>query len=268
SEDNVERIEDLQELFKITYNPVEYIREKRFEGQILLIEPDEGERFFNEFTLEESKTNGLERIKSGEVIKIFNGKWNFIPFNLNPNLLEDYDAFCNHLNKELNLNLKKIKISAKDILDEIKKRLIISSNGNKKFIADLKKSCWNFRYFNSSPKRNKYSLCMYSGSVDITEHHSCLYTGDYNAKANCNMLALKRNYKQVENRIDTLQIPHHGSILNFHDDLIFENVKQVIFSVNKDSKDHTGKEVTEKIDQKNSNIRKVIINQFSNSYIW
>lgn len=73
-------------------------------------------------------------------------------------------------------------------------------------------------------KINDYSMVVWSGAANRSL--DCLYTGDYNAKA---------NYKDLHNKFgwlkpatDVIQIPHHGSSRSFDRQMCFRKAAHVI----------------------------------------
>lgn len=76
---------------------------------------------------------------------------------------------------------------------------------------------------------NDYSMTLYSGSLHAK--NGCLFLGDYNAAANMN--ELKVVYRNVWSNITIIQIPHHGSQMNFDLGLIINNATHIISNKNK-----------------------------------
>lgn len=73
---------------------------------------------------------------------------------------------------------------------------------------------------------NEYSMALYSGPSRNIGTSGCLYTGDYNAKKYITELC--KFYIRVWGNINVVQIPHHGSINNFDDQLIIHGAIHVI----------------------------------------
>ena len=135
-----------------------------------------------------------------------------------------------------------------------------------KYIEKLKNLYEKLNSFN----KNDYSMTLYSGSLIYTDFHKnsnmrnnifinkteflhhfwhtnrngCLYTGDYNMVNNKSFNCFYNFYKGYENNILTLQIPHHGSIKNWNENIIKKfNPKFTIVSAKKNSKYHPDKDI-------------------------
>lgn len=112
-------------------------------------------------------------------------------------------------------------------------------------------------YFCKKNKHNSYSMPLFSGLQNTTYLHSnkqcyeycklcncykilctelknpnCLYTGDFIAKGNRNLSSFKKNYDRLWNTIETIQIPHHGSIYN-HNPKLYSNINNAFVNVEK-----------------------------------
>lgn len=73
---------------------------------------------------------------------------------------------------------------------------------------------------------NEYSMTLYSGPSRNVGTYGGLYTGDYNAKKY--ITELYNFYIRLWGNIKVVQIPHHGSINNFDDQLIIHDATHVI----------------------------------------
>lgn len=73
---------------------------------------------------------------------------------------------------------------------------------------------------------NEYSMTLYSGPSRNIGTYGCLYTGDYNAKKY--ITELYNFYIRLWGNIKVIQIPHHGSINNFDNQLIIHDAIHVI----------------------------------------
>lgn len=72
---------------------------------------------------------------------------------------------------------------------------------------------------------NDYSMVVWSGRLNSLEH-GCLYTGDYNAHSYMN--DLNAAYGHLLSHSEIIQIPHHGSIYNFNEDICQPEAEHVI----------------------------------------
>lgn len=84
-------------------------------------------------------------------------------------------------------------------------------------------------------KHNSYSMTLYSGNncekgchinchIDSAVNRNycitnCLYMGDFDAKKPAKFDALQNYYRKQWDRIGLIQVPHHGSINNYNDNL-------------------------------------------------
>ena len=159
--------------------------------------------------------NGITYVKSGEVL----GEWNIVnsayqwmykPFNINRKSNV----------KKLYSNLKKDftgKITYERIVN------IVSQKGK----TEEKKKLWK-AYCDLPGGINANSMTVYSGnSGNFIQYRVCphqkkryraegaLYLGDYNAKTT-GFGSLKKAYSKYWYNIGCIQLPHHGSIMNFN----------------------------------------------------
>ncbi len=145
-------------------------------------------------------------ISSGTRIKTHRGDdWVYIPFNRRTMSTINIQLFKAGLGIPQNA-------TSEDIIKAWKER-----RGKKKISKDIKE-IWSNITMIAESEINNYSMTLYSGPLKHHWHEGCLYTGDYNAKDN--MAELRNAYDIVWENIRIVQIPHHGSYHNFHDDLI------------------------------------------------
>jgi hypothetical protein len=185
-----------------------------------------------------------DRIQSGTKITSKKENWIYIPYNLND------DKYATQLKQELSNQ----NITQDNLLDKLKE--------NKAQIIGIYKSVLNgVKNFNAnslvvysgpSMTTNKVSLVMQSSDISVCDKIGVLYLGDFDAKNQSNMDFIKDKYKSYWNHIGIVQIPHHGSIHNFHDDLIWKDSYALIsigFKYN-----HPNQKVLDAIDDTNSNL--------------
>ena len=164
----------------------------------------------------------IKSIKSGQIISASNIDWGWIPFNI------DYEESKLKLKKEVTLLESKYVglVNADGTIDQ--KYILTHINDN---TSDFRKDILNIYKSKLSKKgTNENSLVLYSGPVflnseekyaflntphTVTNKTGCLYCGDYNTKPAKNLNQLKSCYKNVWDKIGTIQIPHHGSKYNF-----------------------------------------------------
>jgi len=207
----------------------EYSKYKKIEVIFVSTEVDD-----NNTSTDISNIEG--EVKSGTkiTIKLLSG-WIYVPFNF------------------------KYKIRNKILLDKLKSEGISlelktfkqTFNKNKKLIKDI--------IYKSIGKKgedkhiNTNSLVIYSGisndkrifkrslfKIDTYKRYrkevGCLYMGDYNAKKNFE--DSKNKFKKYFKKISVIQVPHHGSIHNYHKGLNFKKNLISIISAPEKSKDH------------------------------
>lgn len=90
--------------------------------------------------------------------------------------------------------------------------------------TSLKKSLDQVLTKNEIENLNEYSMVLWSGRRDLC--YGCLYTGDYNAKKYYKELA--NIYGRLRSSTDIIQIPHHGSIHNFRQEICSQNSIHVV----------------------------------------
>jgi hypothetical protein len=223
-----------------------------FDEETSIIQIEEGgyqDRRVNPDEIEDiNRLNNVDKKKSGTVFSCdtslsYNDQWLFIPFNYKQE--ERFNLFNKLLEKEYPyIPLNK--------LDDIK---IIE-----KYETELKKI-----YKKINGDLNVTSMILFSGSITPTpirywhipikphpsqyyEYYSwphdfkylnyeyripsgCLYTGDINLKKDENIAKeIKSRLLRLWDSIGTIQIPHHGSVHNFSDEILSQDIKCAIIS--------------------------------------
>lgn len=92
---------------------------------------------------------------------------------------------------------------------------------------------------------NSVSMTLYTGLTNEKNKSGCLYTGDYDAKKNINLL--KKAYSTEWDNVRIVQIPHHGSRENYSPDLINHLETIAVISDNYPSKEKNRRETLEKL---------------------
>ena len=95
---------------------------------------------------------------------------------------------------------------------------------------------------------NDYSMTLYSQNP----HSRTLYLGDYNARKHCKELV--DEYGEYWGNITCLQVPHHGSIDSFNDDLFACGANDFVISnklIAQKTSDINPQKVISKINQNN-----------------
>lgn len=199
------------------------------ETEIIFVEPDENEQRETQLGEPQNLESLHGKIKSRTPISYLNSDWFFIPFN--------YDKKIRSNQFDLNLQQQKLFISCLngqlllDILVDARKKKIL-----KKCYDQLKGQGFgdineNSMVLYSGPKEkgnyflsivNIYPCHLFNGcaflGVDLfVRDVGCVYMGD----SDSNKFNLSCVYGPVWNLVGTIQIPHHGSINNYHSQNIF-----------------------------------------------
>ena len=134
-----------------------------------------------------------------------NPDWVYVPFNRKLMTTIEETTFLQAIGLP-------VTASFDDILKEWKKsHLALKRIVGQLVIIDIKKI-------------NDYSMTLYSGS--ISQRNACLFLGDYNAKNYIH--ELKGAYSALWQNIRVIQVPHHGSLNNYHCGLCQPNTEYVI----------------------------------------
>ncbi len=195
-------------------NPDNAIHELNRETRVVRVKPRDSDPKGGE--------NSDSLISSGTEIPLDNStgdcKWVFIPYNF------QYDV----LNTQLCTELEDSGIDISNIVYEL--------TTNQDRIIGIYKSVLHGNF-------NSNSLVLYSGPKEDNEcdiyikdvysdccipsswHYmfmnpGCLYLGDYNVSDQNIMDDLKSEYNSYWGFVGTIQMPHHGSLHNFHPDLV------------------------------------------------
>ena len=175
------------------------------------------------------------QISSGTLIDIEKySDWIFIPFNY---------KYKNQNNKLLN-KLKKNGIDINELknvsdYDYTKHQKIIKKTY--KEVGDINEN--SMFLYSGPPKKKFYYTYLYQSNKDYCyfcfypfydierDRVACLYTGD----GNLNIVDIEKTYKKYWDLIGTIQIPHHGSILSFNNNILKNIVFICPFSVGKNN---------------------------------
>jgi len=190
-------------------------------------------------------------VKSGtKVIFTFKNQleWIYLPFNFDSNkrsseLLKEFtsrnipldtDNFINFYTK----NKTKVRAAYDAIEDDLNTNSLV-------LYSDICKNEYFQKaigYYSRNSLAEKFSM----------KHISvgCLYLGDYNAKGSKKLQELKEKYREYQRYISIIQIPHHGSIENYHENLNFKDNLISIISAPRNSYNHPNAEVLKQIVQK------------------
>ena len=152
-------------------------------------------------------------IPSGRAIRINNiDDWIYLPFNRATMLQSAWERFLSFLGMPIECNC----------MDFIYGWRPYWLRGRKNDV----KNAWSHATGIAAEEINDFSMTLYSGPAKKTNKIGCLFTGDYNAKRYIDLLT--RFYASVWDNINVVQVPHHGSIRNFHNQLIVHGATHVI----------------------------------------
>lgn len=133
------------------------------------------------------------------------------------------------------------------------------------------KSAWSTATGLRKSDINDYSMTVYAGCCLPHHFNACLFTGDYNARSY--MTELRTAYSMLWDNIRVIQIPHHGSWNNFHEDLIIHHGTHVISNRNqpKNNRQVNDTAVINKILSKGEYVAKTSLQNFhtpDGDYYW
>ena len=196
------------------------------ETHIIRVEPSSEEEI-NEDTrsIFLNDANQKLQISSGTLIAIEeNSDWIFIPFNYeyknqNNKLLSklekngiDINELKNVSNYDYTKHQKIIKKTYKEVGD---------INENSMFLYSGPTTYKKKFYYTNLHRPNKH-YCYFCSHLfyNIEQNRvACLYTGD----TDLNMVDVKKIYEKYWDLIGTIQIPHHGSLASFNNEILKEN---------------------------------------------
>jgi hypothetical protein len=164
--------------------------------------------------------NNKDHFKSGTQFTFHNSEWFFIPFNHdNKDRMQEFEEA---------LKLQSLTLSDIDSPDKIKKHR-----------TEIKKA-----YEAINKDMNVHSMILFSGSNEEDYikrmnnnccfccqkklRSSCLYTGDIDKPKD--IFEIEEKLKKANFRIGTIQIPHHGSILNFDKSILNKDMRCAVIS--------------------------------------
>ncbi len=199
------------------------------ETEIIFVEPDENERGETQLGEPQNLESLHGKIKSRTLISYVDPDWIFIPFN--------FDKKNRSSQFDLNLQQQKFYIndlngqSLLDVLVDAKKKNILKKCYDllkKQGLGDVNE---NSMVLYSGPKEKKdyffstvnvypchlFNGCAFLGIDLFTQDVGCVYMGD----SDSNKFKLNCVYGPVWSFVGTIQIPHHGSINNYHSQNIF-----------------------------------------------
>jgi hypothetical protein len=198
--------------------------------------------------ISEEELNSHKKIPLNSGVKLYSNifkDWFFIPYN--PKILDDskikqlYEKIKNDFNNGIDFsfedlpniiknysyenNLKKIREIYNEIFD---------TDNHNIYSMPLFSGLQNATYLYSN--KQCYECCKLRNCYKVLcnefKNPNCLYTGDFMAKENRNLINLEKNYDGFWNTIETMQIPHHGSIYN-HNSKLYSNIKNAFVNVDK-----------------------------------
>lgn len=227
-------------------NPKHFFDE---ETAIIQIEEEDQDRPVNPDEIEDiNKLNNIDKKKSGTVFSCdkslsYNDQWLFIPFNYKQ---EDRFNLFNKLLKEEYPYIPLNKLDDIEVMEEYEtelKKIYKKINGDLNVTSMILFSgsitptpirCWNIPIKPHPSQYYEYYSCPHDFKYLNYEYRipsGCLYTGDINLKKDENIVKeIKSRLRLQWKSIGTIQIPHHGSIHNFSEEIISKAIKCAIIS--------------------------------------
>lgn len=171
-------------------------------------------------------------IESGSKVGIKSGSgkqdWCYIPFNIKRE----------ERSKQFEVELKKYSLSINEIKNQGLTYVIANKknikkaydavegkiNANSLMVFSVPLNGMVDRFYQRSHNRC-CTYCIFGGYVKCLA--GCLYTGDSGKDG---FEAVQRNYNNELLKVGTIQIPHHGSVISFHNGLVKERNKVCIIS--------------------------------------
>ncbi len=193
-----------------------------------------------------------ENIPSGSILYCW--KWLYIPFNpmYKTNTLKE--ELKKEFNKEITietlpqlLQQKKAVKKCKDIY-----RNVFGSQHNS-YSMTLFSGIIDDHLFSASKNSTQFLEITYYSKNNTNKHlkeynnANFLYTGDFEPKNNINDLKNFYNISFIWDNVSSIQAPHHGSILNYHDDLYTNRIRGLISVGNNNVYLHPDSETITKI---------------------
>ena len=258
-------------------NPVEFFRKEDSEPTIIFVsEKKDKNASLND--MEDIKIEDINKkeitVESGQKL-IFKNIWNYIPFNYQYNEKKDV------LIEKIKNNLSEIDFNKGE--QDVKEQILGKIDDNK-FIGDLK-SCYDeikaTKLEGDPSNTNINSLVVYSGpmeqinnynyrnnynyynhnynyNLECSNNTGCLYCGDYNAKDVNSRDALITFYEPYKEKIEIIQIPHHGSKNNYSEKIV-KNIPKALISHGRQH-GHPSDEVIKSLESRNKKIIEITQN--------
>lgn len=201
--------------------------------------------------ISKEELNKYKRISMKSGTKLYSNifkDWFFIPYN--PKVLDDskikqlYEKIKNDFNNGIDFSFEDLPNIIKNYscenklkkIREIYKEVFDIDNHNI-YSMTLFSGLQNTTYLHSNKQCYEYCKRCNCYKILCTElkNPNCLYTGDFMAKENRNLSNLEKHYDRFWNTIETIQIPHHGSIYN-HNSKLYSNINNAFVNVDKNDK--------------------------------
>ena len=216
-------------------DPIDFFRQTGKETSVIFIDPVEPREGVN---LEETSDISTfippegKRIPSGKVFvsNLKDYQWYFIPFNykqierrnLFVKVLSDLGLTLNDIDtvERIVFNIKKIKKAYQAVEGDLNMNSMILFSGNNL------KDC----IFSSTFKRSNNPY------FSLKLNSSCIYLGDIDLNEKGVIDDIESKLEILLPNVGTIQIPHHGSVHNFKNSIIYKNVGAAIISYGKENK--------------------------------
>ena len=226
------------------------------ETRVIIVKPVELNNSNDNINTDGEDGIDLSTLNSGRKIEVDSGTtlrldkrlaWLYIPFNYNHQ--EVKQKFLDELKKY------KITVSDIDNIEKIYDKKNIIAKAFRGIYYDL--NITSLVLFSGSISHKFYIKCLYHKSYYFDVYRyiwvyevlaGCLYCGDFNFKAEKYRKDMNERLKKLFDYVGTIQIPHHGSRHNFHEEIIKDSMKIGVISFGKNnSYGHPSSRVIERI---------------------
>lgn len=184
----------------------------------------------------------VQTLESGTIIRLNDHSdpdWCYIPYNYDES--ERLNDFDKKLSDE---DIEKSRLNDPDYIDQHKDRLkkiykdvCDGSVNNSSLVVYSGGLCTEYssKYIHNTIRNSRHSgeACLYLGDADMNQTQ-------INAKTMVDDLKCNLNTHMVNNHISTVQLPHHGSVKNFHNGLLSYGLASKLYFASFGQNNHHG----------------------------
>lgn len=232
------------ELETFVRNPEEFIQRVSPETQVIFVDDSEEEGpidFNRSISFEQLTQSNVSHIASSTKLYFMHIHWwVFVPMCIRTLSAKEIDDFINRLYSILGVARPKGRIDMKKLWEDY---TLCDRPGGKGIKNKIKKAICDTVSKMDKKGINAASQTLYSGP-DIQPDpmlSGCLYLGDYDASKNWAQLCYV--YGKYRQNIKVIQVPHHGCIDYFNENLINKGTFAVV-SIGTDNKIKLGDTIT------------------------